>query len=103
MAPRSLLSEGEVAAFLQSHPGWRQEQGELRRTYEFASFKESVLFVNAVAELAEREQHHPDIDLHYRHITIALLTYDMDGLTNRDTDVAGKIEALRAGFNPKPT
>jgi 4a-hydroxytetrahydrobiopterin dehydratase len=100
MAGRSLLSESAVADFLQSHVGWRLEQGELRRTYEFASFKQSVQFVNEVAALAEHEQHHPDIDLHYRHITIRLITFDMDGVTDRDADLAVKIEALKAGFAP---
>jgi len=102
MAAPALLSDAEVAAFLQAHPGWREEQGELRRTYEFASFKQSVQFVNEVAALAEREKHHPDIDLHYRHITIALITFDMDGITNRDAEMAVKIEALKASFAPKP-
>lgn len=102
MAGRSLLSDSEVASFLQTHSGWRLEQGELRRTYEFSSFKESVAFVNEVAALAEQEQHHPDIDLHYRHITISLITFDMDGLTGRDADMAVKIEALKARFSPKP-
>lgn len=94
----SRLDEAEVAGFLSSHLGWQHQMGELRRTYEFKTFKESVRFVNEIAALAERENHHPDIDLHYRHVTIALLTYDRDGVTSRDTELAVKIDALNANF-----
>ena len=98
MAVRARLDEAEVAAFLSSHRGWRSEKGELRRTYSFSSFKESLRFVNEVAALAESESHHPDIDLHYRHVTIALITYDLDGVTGRDAEMAVKIDALKASF-----
>ncbi|MHB8875815.1 MAG: 4a-hydroxytetrahydrobiopterin dehydratase [Myxococcaceae bacterium] len=98
MSARARLDDAEVAGFLQANHGWRSEQGELRRTYEFNTFKESVRFVNEIALIAERENHHPDMDLHYRHVTIALITYDLDGVTSRDTEMAVKIDALRAGF-----
>ena len=63
MSVRSRLDEAEVARFVASHRGWHSERGELRRTYDFSNFKESLRFVNAVAAIAEREQHHPDIGL----------------------------------------
>ena len=91
----SRLTEAEVARFLSSHRGWRSERGELRRTYDFKTFQESLRFVNEVAAIAERESHHPDIGLHYRRVTIALLTYDQDGVTARDTALAVTIDALR--------
>lgn len=97
MPARARLSESEVAEFLKGHRLWRLEEGELRRTYEFPSFQDSVRFVNEVAALAERESHHPDINLNYRRVTIALVTYDLDGVTRRDTEVAEKIDALKAG------
>lgn len=99
MSVRSRLDEAEVVAFLSAHPGWHSERGELRRTYEFKMFKDSLRFVNAVAEIAERESHHPDINLHYRRVTIALVTYDLDGVTSADTGMALKIDALKASFD----
>lgn len=102
MSVRSRLSESEVAGFLKSHRGWSSERGELRRTYNFTSFKESLRFVNAVAAIAERENHHPDISLLFRRVTIALLTYDMDGVTTRDLEIAEKLDELNAGFEKGP-
>jgi len=99
MSVRARLDEAEVAGFLSSHRGWQTERGELRRTYDFKSFKESVRFVNEIAVIAERENHHPDIGLHYRRVTIALLTYDQDGVTSRDTEMAVKIDELKANFD----
>ena len=97
-SPRSRLDETEVGRFLSTHRGWLSERGELRRTYEFSSFAESLRFVNQVAAIAESESHHPDIGLHYRRVTIALVTYDKDGVTSRDTEMAVKIDELRASF-----
>jgi 4a-hydroxytetrahydrobiopterin dehydratase len=98
MSVRSRLDETEVGRFLSAHPGWLSERGELRRTYDFTSFKESLRFVNEVAALAERESHHPDIGLNYRRVTIALLTYAQDGVTSRDTELAVKIDELRTAL-----
>lgn len=95
---RPRLEPADVTSFLQAHRGWRLEQGELRKTYEFGSFRDSLRFVNEVGMLAERENHHPDIDLRYRRVTIALVTYDSDGITRRDTELAEKIDALKAEF-----
>lgn len=93
--PAARLSLTEVEAFVRSHPGWRLEQGELRRTYEFRSFAESMRFVNEIAEMAERENHHPDFDVRYKRVTVALLTYDADGITAHDTAMAEQLDALK--------
>ena len=98
MSVRSRLDEGQVSQFLAAHRGWQSTRGELRRTYDFGSFTDSLRFVNEVAALAERESHHPDIGLHFRRVTIALLTYEQDGVTSRDTEMAVKIDALKANF-----
>lgn len=103
MAVRARLDEAEIARFLAAHHGWKSEQGELRRTYHFSSFQESLRFVNEVAAIAERENHHPDIGLNYRRVKIALLTYDLDGVTGTDTEMAVKIDALKASFDKGPT
>ncbi len=93
------LNEAEIAAFLAAHHGWHSERGELRRTYNFPTFKESLRFVNEVAAIAEKDNHHPDISLHYHRVAIALLTYDLDGVTSRDTQMAVKIDQLKVDFD----
>ena len=92
--PGSRLSDAQVREWMKSHSGWRLEQGELRRTFEFKDFKESLAFVNRVGELAEKEKHHPDIHLRYRRVTIALVTYDLDGVSDKDVRVAEAIDKL---------
>ncbi|MFZ5472207.1 MAG: 4a-hydroxytetrahydrobiopterin dehydratase [Myxococcota bacterium] len=89
---RTLLSEEEVAAFLAAHPFWRREGQELCRTYEFPSFPEGVAFVQRVAEVAERHDHHPDIEVRYRKVTLRLCTHDAGGLTFRDPQVADECD-----------
>lgn len=94
---RTLLTEAELKAFLTSHPAWRVEGKELTRTYELPSFLEAIAFVGRVAEAAEREDHHPDIDIRYRKVTLRLTTHDAGGLTFRDPKVAALAdEALPA-------
>lgn len=94
MASRARLSEAEVKSFVAANSAWKIEQGELRRVFEFSSFADSMKFVNAIAELAEREDHHPDIDIRFKKVKVALVTYDADGITKRDTELALQIGAL---------
>lgn len=92
---RTPLPESELKAFLQAHPGWRQEGQSLVKTFEFARFMEAIAFVNRVAEVAERHDHHPDIDIRYRKVTLSLTTHDAGGLTFRDPRVAADVEKVR--------
>jgi 4a-hydroxytetrahydrobiopterin dehydratase len=89
-----LLSDAELSAFLASHPDWRRVGQELRRTYELPSFLAGIAFVQRVAEVAEREDHHPDIDIRWRKVTLALTTHDAGGLTARDPRVAAEADRL---------
>jgi 4a-hydroxytetrahydrobiopterin dehydratase len=73
---------------------WTDSYGALERTFEFASFPESIAFVNRVAELAERENHHPEIAISYRKVTLRWTTHSAGGITERDRDLAGKTDAL---------
>jgi len=94
---RTPLSEAELKAFLAKHPEWRVEGKELTRTYELPSFREAIAFVGRVADAAEREDHHPDINIRYRRVTLRLTTHDAGGLTFRDPKVAALAdEALAA-------
>jgi 4a-hydroxytetrahydrobiopterin dehydratase len=86
-----LLSEADVAGRLARLSGWERQGKEIRRTFSFADFKESMAFVNRVADLAEAADHHPDIEIRYSKVTLALTSHDAGGLTERDFDLAGKI------------
>ena len=90
----TLLSSESLAAFLADHPDWKVQDGMLVRTYEAKSFLEGIAFVQRVAEAAEAADHHPDIDIRWRKVTLRLETHDAGGLTSRDTALATRADAL---------
>jgi len=73
---------------------WKIEGGELVRTFNFKDFRESLAFVNRVGELAEAASHHPDIDIRYNKVRLALVTHDAGGLTAKDFELAAKFNDL---------
>jgi 4a-hydroxytetrahydrobiopterin dehydratase len=87
------LSEAEVARRLAGLAGWERSGDEIRRTFAFADFKAALAFVNRVGEQAEAANHHPDIDIRYSKVTLALTTHDAGGLTDRDFELAERIRA----------
>lgn len=87
------LSDGDVTTRLARLPGWERQGHEIRRTFAFADFREAMAFVNRVADLAEAMDHHPDIDIRYSKVTLALTTHDAGGLTALDFDLAEKASA----------
>ena len=70
--------------------GWSEDGDALVREFEFESFPAAVAFVQRLAELAEREDHHPDIDIRYRRVTVRWSTHSAGGVTDRDRDLAGR-------------
>ena len=89
----SRLDEAGVAAGLRRTPGWERTGAEITRAYRFRDFREALAFVNRVGDLAERAGHHPDIDIRYNTVTLALTTHDAGGLTQKDFDLAHAIDA----------
>ena len=87
------LDEQEIASRLARLPGWERAGDTIRRTWRLGSFRDAVFFVNVVAALAEAANHHPDIDIRYRQVTLALTTHRAGGLTARDFALAEAIEA----------
>jgi len=73
---------------------WQEVDGALERTFEFPSFPEAIGFVNRVAELAERENHHPDIAVSYKKVTLRWTTHSAGGITERDRELADKSAEL---------
>lgn len=67
---------------------WQEKDGALVRELEFPSFTEAIAFVNRLAELAEQENHHPDVDIRYRHVTVRWTTHSAGGITDRDRELA---------------
>jgi len=89
----SRLDAAAVAHALRQTPGWEHAGAEIRRTYRFGNFREALAFVNRVGELAERAGHHPDIDIRYNAVTLALTTHDAGGLSAKDFELARAIDA----------
>ena len=88
------LSLEEAQSRLASLPGWKIEVGELVKTFTFKNFVASLHFVNQVGELAEKAGHHPDIEIRYNRVRLALSTHDAGGLTQKDFDLAGQTQKL---------
>ena len=91
---RTKLGEAEVQGWLKAHRGWALEEGMIRRTFAFGDFRAAMAFVNRVADAAEAADHHPDIDIRYSKVTLALVTHDAGGLTSRDTKLAEDADAF---------
>ena len=87
------LNVDQLTTALERLPEWKNSSDTIRRIYQFPNFVRAVAFVNRVAEIAEAANHHPDIDIRYNKVTIALSTHDEGGVTEKDIDEAGKIEA----------
>ena len=95
------LTDAELAALLPQVGGWTVVNesgiGKLRREVTLADFKSAMVFVNRVAELAERENHHPDFTVHYNRVLLTLWTHDSGGLTENDLILAARIDQLIGG------
>ncbi len=74
--------------------GWTEVDDALERTFELESFVEALGFVNRVGELAEAENHHPDIAINYNRVTLRWWTHTAGGITDRDRALAAKTSGL---------
>jgi 4a-hydroxytetrahydrobiopterin dehydratase len=79
---------------MHSAGNWIEIDGGLERTFELPSFAEAVAFVNRVADLAEQENHHPDLTLSYRKVTVRWTTHSAGGITDRDHELAARTDGL---------
>ena len=98
MASRRALSPTEVVARLAQHAGWRLtgsgDDVAIEKAYPFANYHETMAFVNAVAFIAHRADHHPDLAVHYRRCVVRFSTHDVGGLTDQDFESASQVDAL---------
>ena len=90
------LDEGKILSALADLPAWTRGGQIISRTFQFQDFPAALKFVNAVAEIAEAAQHHPDIDVRWNKVTLAFTTHDVGGLTEKDFILAHQCAALAA-------
>ena len=93
MTAGATLDDAGLAAALARLPGWRRAGRAIDKVYRFADFRAALAFVNRVGALAERQQHHPDIAIHYAEVTLSLWSHDAGGVTARDVKLAEAIDA----------
>jgi 4a-hydroxytetrahydrobiopterin dehydratase len=96
---RTLLAVDDAMDLMPQVPKWRLGRGKparIEREYEFADWKSAIAFVNAVSQLAEAEQHHPDVELAWGRVLLSLHTHAVGGLTLNDFVLASKIDAIPA-------
>jgi 4a-hydroxytetrahydrobiopterin dehydratase len=90
---KETLSELQLHDLLIELPEWALEDGKLVRDWTLPSFVEAIAFVNRVAQIAEEAQHHPDIDIRYNLVQLALVSHDAGGITERDARMARRLSA----------
>jgi 4a-hydroxytetrahydrobiopterin dehydratase len=85
------LTEKEIEKFLKANPDWKLQEGKLVREWSFKDFVGAMAFVNQTATIAESTGHHPDIDIRYNRVLLALVSHDAGGITDRDIAMASRI------------
>jgi 4a-hydroxytetrahydrobiopterin dehydratase len=88
--------EPKIILALMALPQWKRNGQVIARTFQFKNFPAAMKFVNTVADLAEQAQHHPDVDIRWNKVTLALTTHDAGGLTEKDFALAKQFDALLA-------
>ncbi len=91
-----LIKTGELKERMKKIPEWELEKKHIERTFEFDDFADAIDFVNAIAiaEVAEDEEHHPDIDIRFNKVRLVLSTHSKGGLTELDFALAERIDTL---------
>jgi 4a-hydroxytetrahydrobiopterin dehydratase len=100
LLPRKALTPTEVVTRLAAAPGW-QLTGDgpdvaIEKTFTFANYYETISFVNAVAFIANAQDHHPDLSVHYSRCVVRFNTHDVKGLSETDFECAAQVDALLA-------
>ena len=90
----SVLTAQVLQEKMQALSQWKLEDKAIARHYTFPDFAAAMVFVNAVAREAERIGHHPDIDIRYNKVTLALTTHDQGGVTEKDLEMAHKLDSI---------
>ena len=98
------MKDPEIRKRLRPLKGWKQEGAFITKKYDFKRFMDGISFINAVAKVAEKQEHHPDIHVRYMEVTLSVQTHSEGGLTEWDFELAEAIEAMlrRKKVRPSP-
>jgi len=100
LLPRRALTATEIVSRLAAAPGWNLTGDgpdvAIEKTYTFDNYYETISFVNALAFIANAEDHHPDLSVHYNHCVVRFNTHDVKGLSETDFECASRVDALLA-------
>jgi 4a-hydroxytetrahydrobiopterin dehydratase len=88
------LDDQQLQEALTKLPNWKLADGTITRTWIFSDFLTAMSFVNKVAVQAEGAGHHPDIDIRYNRVKMALVTHDAGGITSKDAEMAATLDNL---------
>lgn len=88
------LTRAQIDALIQSLEGWQEQNNEISKTYSFQNYYQTMAFVNAVAWISHRQDHHPDLDVGYNRCRVRYSTHAIGGLSDNDFICAAKIETL---------
>jgi 4a-hydroxytetrahydrobiopterin dehydratase len=91
---RRALTPAEIDAGLAQLSGWALKDGAIEKTYTFRNYYETIAFVNALAFVVHREDHHPDLVVTYNRCTVRFNTHDVNGISVSDFDCAAKADSL---------
>lgn len=91
------LPDLDIQRALGTLPGWTRRGDALAKTFAFERFADGIAFVGAIARAADAMDHHPDIDIRYTKVTVALSTHSAGGITQLDLDLAARVESAAQG------
>ena len=89
------MGEKEIASSLSQVKGWAYKNNEICKTFKFKNYYENIAFVNAVAWISHRENHHPTLEVRFRECTVHYNTHAISGLSENDFICAAKVDALQ--------
>ncbi len=90
----AVLSNVELTTLMQTLPQWAVADNAITRTYDFADYFHTIAFVNALAFMVHREDHHPDLNVSYKRCTVTFSTHSASGITENDLICAAKADAI---------
>lgn len=91
------LNTESIRGWLASRKGWKRKSNKILKEFQFKSFRDSIVFVNRVATLADTHDHHPDIEVCYATVTLTLSTHDAGGITEKDLKLAEQVDFASSG------
>ena len=90
-----MLSKDEIESKIADlDNGWELKDGKIVKSFQFSSFMDAIEFVNEIARIAERLDHHPIITINWKTVKFSLKSFDVDAITKRDISLAEEIEKL---------